>query len=386
MIQWCRFERSVRKAVIVASALSALSLGVVATPVVAYGASSDTLTAQTHTTNYGSVGTDSSTSGTVVTIQPVVASLADGGLQTEYQVPGGSTLKVMTPPSGFNPLTASPATLSEYGFPQRPSDTVDLQDWTMAMTAFTSDSAPAGSLQVDTSANATKYSTYYSNWAGYSSGSPNSTSSTYVAVKSDLTIPSITGTCGSTNGIGAWIGLGGTNAYFGGASNNLVQQGVECGNSGLGSGAAFRPFSEFANTAAPVVFCGYSSWTFPAGHVIYQNMSYQASLNQANFYLEDITTGVAHSCSSTAPSGWSFNGNVADWVTEAPSGTSVNFGSIPFSNASTELNSTGTWVTMGSQSTTKWIDGTSSSTYCITPLGIGSDQMSFTDSWHQSTC
>ena len=39
--------------------------------------------------------------------------------------------------------------------------------------------------------------------------------------------------------------------------------------------------------------------------------------------------------------------------------------------------STGTWVTMGSQSTTKWYEGDNSTTYCFAPSTIGADNQSF---------
>ena len=181
---------------------------------------------------------------------------------------------------------------------------------------------------------------------------------------------------------GFWIGLGGWSSR----TNDLVQQGIACGDPDLGSGSSYRPFTEFANTALPVDFCGYSSWTLPAGHVIYQNMSFQTSSNRAYFYLQDETSGVAHSCSATPPSGWSYNGNVAEWIAEAPTGTAINFHSVRFTDANAELYSNSSWVTLGSQPITKTIAGSSSSTYCIAPGSIGSDSASFTDTWHQATC
>ena len=334
-----------------------------------------------HITDYGSSVAAASETGPVDSVTPVVTNLPDGGLQTSYHLPDGQSIIVNTPPRGFDPLTASNSRLQEFNFPVRPSDSLALQDWIRVMSAFGSDDAPSGSLPVATNSTATKYSVIYGPWAGYSSGSNNTQSNTFVAVKGDVTVPSAS-TCGSTNNIAAWVGLGGTTS----ATNNLVQQGIECGNSNLGSGSAWRPWTEFADTANPVNFCGYTSWTFAAGDVIYQNMGYEASSNLANFFLEDITTGVAHSCSASPPSGWSYDDNTADWIMEAPTGSAVNFGTVPFSDANTELDSTGTWVTMGSQATTKWIDGSSSAVNCIAPQGIGSDSQSFSDKWIQSSC
>lgn len=332
---------------------------------------------------FSTAGVSSAAStGSLVTVRPTVTRLRGGGVETTYQLPDGQTMTTTTPSAGFNPLTASAAQLRQYGFPSRPANPSALRGWTTAMAAYRSDVPPVGPLRVATSVRPSEsYATYYTNWAGYSAGNINGTANTYVAVKADLTIPSTT-SCSNSNGLGFWIGLGGTNG-----ADNLVQQGVECGNTALGSGSAYRAFTEFANTAAPVVFCGYASWTFAVGHVIYQNMSFEASPKKAFFYIEDESTGVAHSCSSSPPGGgWSFRGNTADWVGEAPSEVAANFGSIGFTNTYAEVGSTSSWVTMGSQSTTEWISGLDSSVYCISPQGIGSGKTTFTDKWHESDC
>jgi hypothetical protein len=331
---------------------------------------------------FSAAGVSSAVStGSLVTVRPTVTRLHGGGVETTYQLPDGQTMTTTTPSVGFNPLTASAAQLRRFGFPSRPADPFALRDWTTAMAAFRSDAPPAGPLRVATRVRPSEaYATYYQNWAGYSAGNINGTANTYVAVKADLTIPSTT-SCSDSNGLGFWIGLGGT-----AGAGYLVQQGVECGNTLIASGSAYHAFTEFADTAAPVAFCGYASWTFPVGHVIYQNMSFEASSKKAFFYIEDESTGVAHSCSSSPPGGWSFEGNVADWNGEAPSAVAADFGSIGFTNTYAEIGSTSSWVTMGSQSTTEWIAGLDSSVYCISPQGIGSGKTTFTDLWHATEC
>jgi len=327
--------------------------------------------------------TDTAGAETTTWVDPLTTVLPDRSTETTYQLPDGSVLTSVTPPAGFDPLTADNSQLTQYGFPLPPSEAGELDAWKAAMSAFKSDEAPTEPLKVSESAPSAdaSFATYYTNWAGYIAGSLFVHSHTYVAVKANLTVPSNTGTCSSSNSVGFWIGLGGTNE-----SNGLVQQGVECGNTYVGSGSAYRPFTEFASTAHPVAFCGFSSWTLAAGDVIYQNMSFQTSTNKAFFYLEDQTSGVTHSCSATPPVGWAWNLNVAEWIAESPPGFSINFHSVTFTNAHTELSSNSTWVTLGSQPISKTIQGSSSTTYCISPGAI-SGGTAFTDTWHSpGTC
>ena len=317
--------------------------------------------------------------GGEVRVYPDFTEYADGSAQAVYEMPDGSVMRTTTPPPDFDPLTAGASELAAYDFPARPTEPEELADWTTAMAAFEWSEGTDEPLDVATEADAEgHFVTYYTNWAGYIVGDVNAQNHMYVAVKGNLTVPTNSGTCSSSNIVGFWIGLGGT-AH----SNDLVQQGVECGSPAVGSGSAYRPFTEFANTAPPVAFCGFTSWTLPAGHVIYQNMSFQTSVNKAFFYLEDQTSGTAHSCSRTAPSGWSWDLNTAEWIAEAPTGTSINFGSVRFSNARAQLSSNSSWVTLASQTESKTIQGgDSTSHYCISPGAISTAGDAFTDSWH----
>jgi hypothetical protein len=285
----------------------------------------------------------------------------------------------LIPAPGFSPLTASATQLQFYGFPARPTDPSDLAAWTAAMAAYRSDLPPTQPMQVVTSSTPAA-SPAYTNWGGYIVGNQRAQSNAYVAVKTEFSAPSVSG-CSASALVGFWIGLGGTIQT---RDNTLVQQGIECGDSAVGGGSALRPFSEFANTQNPVPFCGQTSWTIPAGDHLYQNMSFETSSNQANFYVEDETSGVAHSCSVKGPGGWSYDDNTAEWIGEAPSGTAPKFSSVQFTDAYAETGS-GSWVSLGSQSPAETIAGADSSTYCIAPSGISSGDV-FSDAFHQATC
>jgi len=315
----------------------------------------------------------------MVTITPEVSDLADGAVQSVYRLPDGSVHTVVTPPASFQPLTASAEQLAEYNFPPIPQDEAAAQDWRDAMSLFKSVGTPPGAVQIKVGGEP-DFTQYGTNWAGYIAGTQHTQSHTYVAVKGVFTVPSITGlVCSDINELSAWIGLGGTNDR----NDDLIQQGIECGDTDMGYGSAFRPFTEMIPSGA-VPFCMQGTWTIPPGHKTYENMSFQTSSYTAYFYFEDETSGTAHSCSATQP--YIFDGNTAEWIMEAPKNVSPNFGSVKFTDANAELSSTSSWVSLGSQMTTRTVQGPSSTYYCIAPGSIGSDHQSFTDTWHQNNC
>jgi hypothetical protein len=342
-------------------------------------------------TEFGVAGTPSTAGDAgdpTVTVQPVTTHLTDGSINTVYALPNGETITDITPPASFNPLTASDAQLKKYGFPVRPSSASAAQAWQTAMAAYRPDtSGQAGPLTVHTGRSKhsrVQFGAKYDKWGGYTAGMLRQQLSTYVAVQTVFTTPSESA-CSGTNIVGLWVGLGGTNPNV--TPNDLVQQGVECGDPFLGSGNVWRPFTQFADSNNPVNFCGLTNWAYPAGHTLYQNMSFEQSSNVANFYIQDESSGSAHSCSVNAPSNWAYNGNTADWVGEATEGAAEDFGSVGFSDAYAELGSSGSWVPFASQAYyNEWVDGYSSSNYCIAPGGVGSDEASFTDYWSGGTC
>lgn len=359
----------------IVSAVSAAGLAAIASVWLSTGPSS------------ASTGDDSH----VVTILPAVSDLSAGGKVATYGMPDGEDMVVPTPPAGFDPLAATDAELAEYDFPARPASTsADYADWLTAMQAFQGDPASSSAVTVDTSPDPTiqNSATVYANWAGYAGGVRGQQNRRFVGVKSVYVVPSISGTAcnASTRDLSEWVGLGGTTG-----TSDLSQEGIECGEGLGGGGGAFYGFTEFANTASPVVFCGYSSWSFPAGHTVYVNMSYETSSNIANFYLEDETTGVAHGCSRGAPSGWHFDGNTAEWIIESPSAaygyTEPNFGTARMTDDLAEDGSTGDWVTLGSRSNiVTFIEGSSSTDRCAIPGAINANNKRFPIVWNKATC
>ena len=62
----------------------------------------------------------------------VRAGTPGSALIQEFAVPGGTTLGSITLPDGFNPATASPATLAAFRIPSRPSDPKAVTNWLMS--------------------------------------------------------------------------------------------------------------------------------------------------------------------------------------------------------------------------------------------------------------
>lgn len=323
----------------------------------------------------------------MTTVRATVTPISGGGSSSTYALPGGQTMVIDTPPTSFSPASASSAALQKYGFPARPASGSARTDWQNAMNAYNPETAPPTTITVPTSTTKDE-STFASNWAGFTAGQWNSQSQAFISVKADVTVPTVNGCFGSGQDVFAWIGLGGTNA-----SNDLLQQGVECNDYGSGTNlpdtGALHAFREFANTRYPQDLCGTAENLY-GGETMYENLNYETSDNTANFYMENTGTGnVIGSCSVTSPSGWTFDGNTADYEVEvagpqAPLEFAVS--TVTFSDAQLQWGSSGDWVTFGSRPTTKTFDGVSLSNYCEGPSTISSNNELFSVSDSGGDC
>lgn len=266
--------------------------------------------------------------------------------------------------------------LHAFGIPPRPSNSDDLDIW-LEMYSQSNDDKPSPTLEVPESS--TEYASFYSgNWGGYLAGTLNVTNTSYVAVKANFKVPAVAQSCLTNPGYiaGAWVGLGGTNN----SADDLVQQGIGWCNPNSAVNK-WTPWTEFAGTQPPYPFCNYTNWSFNTGDIIYNNMSYQSSTDTAYFYIQNQTTGVAHSCSRSAPNNWGFNGNTAECIVERPSGVFLaDYGTLKVTNCQVELGSTSTWYPIGQRSTLKEvINGYAPPGILYQDTGtLGADDKSFT--------
>jgi hypothetical protein len=145
----------------------------------------------------------------VSSIQP----LPDGGNDYIYNIDGHEHI-YHVPPAGFNPLTATDAQLDEYGFPARPLDPVQLEQWKKGMSYYENTPIPdviqikTLNSKVETSnSNLSPDFVGDCNWAGYVNY--HSSGCSLSEVQGNYTQPTRQTDTLSLSNQATWIGLGG---------------------------------------------------------------------------------------------------------------------------------------------------------------------------------
>lgn len=189
------------------------------------------------------------------------------------------------PPIGFNPVTASDATLKEYGFPARPSDPTALQEWDGVMQHAQNYVAPVP-IQSATSFSPNFNGNPYASEAGYAVlSSQNPGIGEFNEAYGEWTQTA------SAEQVAYWVGLGGETPKDNG---DLVQAGAVSGvpqniqkEWGLTSSYAFfledyNPENQLAPIyeATPIV---------NASNTVYVYLQYNGSTSEA-FLLNESTT------------------------------------------------------------------------------------------------
>jgi hypothetical protein len=220
------------------------------------------------------------------------------------------------PPVSFNPLTASAAELSEYGFPARPSDPTELQEWDNVMQYAKHYVEPVQYQSKMSWGLKQGGNNYYSDQAGYAVlSSDNGGHLTFNEVYGQWTQNQ------SSACVGYWVGLGGMdNGYLvqAGGASDLPQSVVI--QAKLSSNYAF--FVEdwpklCIYEATPVV---------QAGNVLYVNVVYNGANSEA-FLLNESTNTYTWVNFSTPY----YNGDSAEYMFEPKQYPPPNIGSSNFS-------------------------------------------------------
>lgn len=256
----------------------------------------------------------------------------------------GSTIRTFPrPPSGFDPLTADPAELEQYGFPPRRADRCYLKRYRRVWsrikdkyqyiepTLKTDGNGPPRSRKPT-------YTTDNANWSGGVVLAPAGQS--FCGLQAEWVVPNIYPPDPTRQyWTGSWIGLDG---YTGAGAGDVLQAGV--GQSVYYTGSTFHqdicPFYEwYPNnmvciaglpiSAGDLVVVAISS-AIPPG------VGGQGSTT-ATVYFGNLTNGASMSVSVSAPPGVQLAGNSAEWIVEEPfpiSGgdTLPDYGEVFFAN------------------------------------------------------
>src|SRR5271157_1084820 len=247
-------------------------------------------------------------------------------------LPGESYISA--PPADFNPQTASPEALRQYGFPPRPDANLApgaFAAWRKAVTVPQNRVNPTleqteiyhhppereitNPLNVAPNAprNATQTNTY--NWSGWAVVDPSDPFKVEeiqaVWVVPVARVPFYTCT-GTTYESSQWVGIDGAD-IDGGTSTDLLQVGTEADAACGGYTSYYFWFEWLPN---PSIQIGYPL-TASAGDLVYVAV-WNSSPTLGHAYIMDISTTQVFSFSFSAPSGTTLKGDSVEWIVERP--------------------------------------------------------------------
>lgn len=306
--------------------------------------------------------------GIATSTSAVVTPLAGGGSKTEYTMPDGQGVTTLySPPAGFDPVTATPAQLTEYGFPTPPASggIETLEDWQAEVSQLTeSTSNPPFLAEGNASADAAGSGTS-SDWSGYKAqpagGGISFSSASWVE-------PTYQPSACDNNSAVIWTGIGGWMT-----DPDLGQDGSAHGEGNDNPGGANHQMWEEAlpqqKTLQPLPVTG------SAGDEMYTNVSWDSGSYTGT--VGDITTNKYKNWSHAG----SFSGISGEAIVERPKYSNglrslSNFATMHFTNASENSKTLNNYP---NPTALTMLDA--GGTTMATPAGLGSNG-SFTDTQH----
>lgn len=202
------------------------------------------------------------------------------------------------PPKNFDPLHATNAELKKYHFPLRPKKK-GLAAWKNAMKHYKKFIAPI--MKPLPGKSASIKNSKFNNWAGYEGTGANAT-----AVTGQWQIPDVSSSTVDNSYSCSWIGIGDGNA----SNYGLIQMGTE--SDYVNSHTNYYTWYQIGggpNNYQTEIGTGVSP-----GDQMYSSISYDTSTGQANFYLEDMTTGGTTTFYKDASS--YYDGTKVEWIIE----------------------------------------------------------------------
>jgi hypothetical protein len=345
------------------------------------------------------------------------ASLSGGGNRYSVQI-GDTPGTLISPPTGFKPLLASDAELSEYGFPPRPKGPSALRQWRSMMAHYKSTASPTGmnaescpraasaiaapneaASDGSPTQAATSASDDYQgsaapsiNWSGYLVGTeayPEANISEFDAIQGAWTQPGA-GPCSCSTTSGAtWIGMGGA-LDFGIQSSQLIQAGTVYNVNGVSHGGFYEWIGNTPDESVQALII--PGMTVNPGDLIEAQVEWYGDTD-AYFWVFDETSGIAGPGGEfSVPS--AYNGSMAEWIEEDPSSCFTiynclsdleNFGSVTFENLGVELTSTGDWKNINQVDNYSLAmtenNGEPNSPLMAAPYYVDPNTLTFTDYW-----
>lgn len=220
---------------------------------------------------------------------------------------------IREPPKDWNALTATDEELAYYGYPARPTDKNQLNDWEKAVgTQWIKPSFEKRHKKLNETHGSVANPIASTNWAGVISRVYSTTVSGYWIVPS-VTVDTHYKPAASCS----WIGLGGNTN-----SPTLIQAGSDSNVDIYGKEKYYLWYE--LNYGKNLSWYNESNYinleNFKKGDTIYCSISYNPTTKSAYFYIADLSTNKSTSFSKVVK----YEGNVtanADWVIEHPNAT-----------------------------------------------------------------
>lgn len=245
----------------------------------------------------------------------------DGGASYNFTGPNGLIEHYPVPPRGFDPSTASPTELEEYGYPTRPAGGAALQQWLSNVGRVVPNSAPTTMLVATGSPPQASSSNLpglpidgsFLNWAGYVASEPSSSSTAIKGAYGTWVQPQSYAptACPTADGT-TWVGLGN------GTTQGLAQAGLFMNNTTNSYPTSNEYWWEIYpyNYAQCVPIYGTAGHTYKVG-VTWTNTATCGSESEFWFVWYDLTTGAGNA--GYVCLGLPAGAAQAEWIVERPS-------------------------------------------------------------------
>jgi hypothetical protein len=274
-------------------------------------------------------------SGTILLALPLMSIAALGQSQNAGQLganrvatnlPGATTS--IAPPQGFNPLEASDAELSTYGFPPRPDSALEpkaFATWSKAMVASKSRVLPQleqtkifhGPVRKAANSSVMEGTGYSYNWSGlvdFSGASAYNKTSSFYYLFADYVVPVARQAFGACTGAwdysSSWVGIDGD------GSSDVLQAGTEA--DAYCSGSTTSTYYSAWYEWYPYGSVRISNFPVSPGDDIFVEV-WNTSATQGYMYMVNYNNNQSVEIGFTAYPGYRLVGNSAEWVVERPS-------------------------------------------------------------------